>query len=78
MTPQCLCETCMMTVEQCRGQQLRQGYQSERDKVLDELINWCKEEAKTYSQYYLTESGYDILATFEQKLTVLRQAGEQK
>lgn len=36
---QCLCETCCMTVEQCRGSQLKQaqGQQDERDKVLDEL-----------------------------------------
>jgi hypothetical protein len=34
--PQCLCETCCMTVEQCRGQQLRQA-DSERDAVLDEI-----------------------------------------
>ena len=41
--PQCLCETCCMTVEQCRGQQLRQASpapteQDEREKVLDEVI----------------------------------------
>jgi hypothetical protein len=51
--------------------------QKARCMVLDELIKWCKEEVKTYSQYYETESGYDILATFEQKLEYLRQqAGE--
>ena len=44
--PQCLCETCCMTVEQCRGQQLRQASpapteQDERDKVLDKICKIC-------------------------------------
>lgn len=46
-------------------------YQSERDKVLDELYNWCKEKDK------IILSDHRIpLWELEHKIAELRQAGE--
>jgi hypothetical protein len=72
---QCLCETCCMTVEQCRGQQLRQA-DSKRDKVLDvdtigTLLNIVEKDCDRLT--VLERQAYRKAKYYEREL---RQAGE--
>jgi hypothetical protein len=63
--PQCLCETCCMTVEQCRGAQLRQAppEQDEREKVLDEVFRRCKDEELRNKKR--CDDGVDNITSFQ-------------
>jgi hypothetical protein len=58
---QCLCETCRMTVEQCRGQQLKQyNPQAEREKVLELLNDLRKYANGEYKEADLSDNEHDM------------------
>lgn len=80
--PQCLCETCCMTVEQCRGSQLEQASRNDsdvldklRDKYVEFMNHPCPELAEKYN--HGCDAEYCGLCILDEVLEQLRQQQEQ-